>query len=120
MKYIILVIIVSLLFTVIVQGAENNCEQQAKEYQDIHGGYLIFLNSMKSNGAYELCRYCGHWLNLVYTHELGSYYYDTQTNTLIGKTSKDVYDWWVYSTGKESKIWNINNGEHPPFDLIRN
>ena len=103
-------------------GSTDDCEKLAVDYQTEYGGSLIFLNPLNDNGSYELCRYCGHWLNLVYLKDSVGiyYYYDAETNTEIGTTKQSVLDWYKFSTGKDSNIWNISNGEHPPFRLIRN
>ena len=85
----------------------TDCELQAVHYKAIHGGDLIYVNPLQSNGVWELCRYCGHWL--VYIH---GYYLDPETNW----TSNDPTAWY---SDKKSVAWNINKGGHPPFGLIR-
>ncbi len=106
--------IVILIFTTPVQAQiSNDCEELALNYQFEHGGSLIFMNPLKSNGAYELCRYCGHWIN--YAH---GKYYDVESNTTLS-TEQEVKLWYKWNNNKKVEIWDVSI-KHPPFRLIRN
>jgi len=99
-------------FSLPVQGAvqEKNCEELAMAYQQANRGDLIFVMPLQDNGAYVPAgRYAGHWAVL----RPDGVYYDPQDNA-------EGDPWIMSSTGKRSRYWNINKGEHPPFGLIRN
>lgn len=98
------------------QYGDNECELVAKDYQDIYGGYLIFIQPIKDDGAWDLGPYNGHFLNLVWSKELGSYYIDYQSQTLF-KTEDDVLDWYYIMKGKKAVLFNVNK-EHPSFPII--
>jgi len=121
MKKVILVITLAvlLLLTNIYQGADlNNCENLAKEYQNIHGGSMVFIQPVLSNGAYDLGRYNGHWINKVYNKDIqaiGPYYYDVNSGSIMLK-EEEVKRWY----SRPMEMWNIGEGEHPPFSMIRN
>ena len=54
-------------------------------------------------------------INKAYTSSKGVFYYDVASNTTM--YSKDEVSSWY---GRSMEMWDINNGEHPPFNLIRN
>ena len=70
MKMIKLIVVFVLLITVSNVSAMNNCEELARDYQDIHGGSLIFIQPLTASGSYDLGRYNGHWINCVYMPSL--------------------------------------------------
>lgn len=106
-------IVMSLVLLTTPISALNNCEDLAKEFQQTNGGLVIFMNPIKDNGAFELCRYCGHWMNYI-----NNSYYDTQSNTHL-KTIDDVKTWYYWNTGKDVVVWDMST-TRPPFPLARN
>jgi len=111
MKCIITFLIV--LITVSSVGAvANDCEWLAKYYQDGYGGYLIFIQPLKDNGAYDLGAFNGHWLNKAYNKERGIYYYDSQTDNYF-KSESEILDWYELATNKKAVLFNVNQGGVP-------
>jgi len=95
------------ILLLLVIGINNNCLHHALEYQRENGGDLIFVQPLKDNGAYDLGRYNGHWLNLVHGE-----YIDAGSGMILNPPSA-----WFYPV--KSQWWNVNQGQHPPFALIR-
>ena len=112
MRILLLVIIVSILFTSSVSAIANDCEKLAKDYQEEHGGYLIFIQPLKDNGAYDLGAFNGHWLNKAYNKDMGVYYYDSQTDTYL-KTEQNVLNWYKMMSEKKAELFNVNKGGVP-------
>ena len=117
--FLVLLATLCSLLANIGQGSEmNNCEELAKEYLILHGGSMVFIQPILSNGAYDLGRYSGHWINSVYNKDIkaqGRYYYDVYSGSIM-LTEEEVKDWY----GRSMEMWDLGAGEHPPFGLIRN
>jgi len=114
--FVLLAVLCSALAN-IGQGADNNCEELAKEYQNIHGGSMVFIQPILSNGAYDFGRYKGHWINSVYNKSIkaqGRYYYDVYSGSIM-ISEEEVKDWY----GSTMEMWDLEYG-YPPFPLIRN
>lgn len=112
MWYIFLTIILVLAMSPVITvrgevSLSNTCEQDAKDYQDMHGGDMIFIQPLKESGAYDLGRYNGHWIN---------YQNHTYIDAKSGMVLNNPSDWF----DQKSEWWNISQGEHPPFGLYRN
>ena len=97
---------------VISSATPNDCEKLAKDYQDDYGGYLIFIQPLKDNGAYDLGAFNGHWLNKAYNKERGVYYYDLQTGNYF-KSESEILDWYELATNKNAVLSNVNQGGVP-------
>ena len=100
-----LIFIFILVFFSYPAQALNTCEQDALTYQKEHGGSLIFVIPLQSNGAYEDGRYAGHWMNYV-----SGEYIDAGTGTRYISPAM-----WF---DRKSEYWDMSK-EHPPFSLIR-
>ena len=94
----------------------NQCELIAKDYQDKFYGDLIFIQPLKENGAYDFGEYNGHWINRAWNKNQGSYYIDYQSQTYFNSID-EVKIWYNYYTGKNSEVYNINQGG-VPFGII--
>ena len=95
---------------------EGECELVAKEYQKIYGGFLIFIQPLKSNGgAWDLGPYNGAFINKAYNKERGVYYIDYVSQSYFTNES-EILDWYMWRTGKNAVIFNMNDGGTPfPF-----
>lgn len=95
---------------------DEQCELIAKDYRAIYGGDLIFIQPLKDNGAYDLGDYNGAWINKAWNKNQGSYYFDYQSQTYF-QSIDAIKDWYKMMTGKESEVFNVNQGG-VPFSLI--
>lgn len=94
---------------------EGECELVAKEYQKIYGGYLIFIQPLKDNGAWDLGPYNGAFINKAYDKERGIYYIDYMSQSYL-KNESEILEWYYMMTGKKAVIFNMNDGGTPfPF-----
>ena len=117
-KIIIILLLVAILLTTPAdallspdQYQSGQCELVAKDYQRVYGGYLIFIQPLKDNGAYDLGPYNGHMINKAYTKERGIYYIDYVSQSYF-KNESEVLDWY----GGHAIIFNMNEGGTPfPF-----
>jgi hypothetical protein len=107
MKWYFYIII---FFTVITP----NCEYLALAIQEDNGGDLVFIQPLKPNGAYDLGRHNGHWINYFYSQDYGYVYFDGASQNFMS-SKKDVLIWY----GRPAQIFNFYLGERPPFSLIR-
>lgn len=98
------------------QYGNNECELIAKDYQAVHGGYLVFIQPLKSNGAYDLGEYNGHFLNKVYTKEKGLYYIDYYSQIYFNNT-QEISKWYKDTMNKNSEIFDLSV-RRPGFNLI--
>jgi hypothetical protein len=97
------------------QYKEGECELVAKEYQKIYGGYLIFVQPLKDNGAWDLGPYNGAFINKAYNKERGIYYIDYMSQSYF-KNESEILDWYIWRTNKKAVIFNMNDGGTPfPF-----
>ena len=98
-------------------AVDNGCENLAKEYQKLYGGSLVFIQPLKDNGAYDLGRYNGHWLNSVYNKDIkavGRHFYDVYSGSVM-ISDDELKDWY----GRNMEFWDLEYG-YPPFPLVRN
>lgn len=115
----ILVVLLLLIGTVPVHVAvPTDCELKAKQYQQIHNGSMIFIHPVEESGAFVTGDYSGHWINRAYTKTWGIYYFDPSTDTFFGNSTEYIRDVFYRHWGKNIQMWDVNNGEHPPFPLI--
>jgi len=124
-KYIYIFFVVMFITTIYPVSAAiltqtttpNECEKLAKEYQNKHGGELIFIQPLTSSGAYDLGEYNGHWMNKAYSEEIGQYYYDPQSETLFPNDIKVVQRDFENIWNKKVQVFNYNQ-EGLPFPVI--
>ena len=95
---------------------DNQCELIAKDYRDMYDGDLIFIQPLKDNGAYDLGAYNGHWLNKVWNKTQGSFYFDYQSQTYF-QSIDAIKAWYKMMNGKDSEVFNVNQGG-VPFGII--
>ena len=93
---------------------DRDCEKLAKDYQDDHGGYLVLIQPLKANGAYDLGEYNGHWINKAWSKTNGAYYYDSETDTYL-HSEDEVLDWYDWYAGKQAVMFAQ---EEIPFPVI--
>lgn len=118
-KIIVLITFISiLLFSHIGSAADLTCEKQAKEYREIHGGDLIFIQPLKDNGAFDLGEYNGHWMNKAYSKERGFYYYDVESTSYFEDDISQIQYRYYVNTHKKVVVYNVNQ-EVVPFPLFR-
>ena len=94
---------------------EGECELVAKEYQQIYGGSLIFVQPLKDNGALDIGPYNGAFINKAYNKERGIYYIDYVSQTYFTNES-EILEWYMVNNNKKAVIFNMNDGRTPfPF-----
>ncbi len=114
---IIILFILLLLFNIIPAFAEqNNCEGLAKNYQRVHGGDLIFIQPLKSDGTYDFGEYNGHWFNKAYSKERGTFYYDPLTDNYY-KSMDEGRIWWERAWAQKAVVYDINQ-RGAPFAIV--
>lgn len=97
------------------QYKEGECELVAKEYQKIYGGYLIFVQHLKENGAFDLGPYNGWFLNKAYNKERGIYYIDYM-NRIYFNNTQEILESYYRTKGNDAIVYNMNDGGVPfPF-----
>ncbi len=94
------------------QYGDNQCELIAKEYQNEFYGDIIFIIPLKENGAYDLGVNNGYWINKAYSKEQGTYYIDYK-NQLYFQSTDSIKAWYKFMTGKNSEVFNMNQGGAP-------
>ncbi len=114
---IALLILLSLISTVSAlkhpeEYGLNQCELIAKDYQAEYYGDIIFIIPLKENGAYDIGVNNGHWINKAYSKEQGTYYIDYQ-NQLYFQSIDSIKAWYKFMTGKNSEVFNMNQGGAP-------
>ncbi len=90
----------------------NQCELIAKDYQAEYYGDIIFIIPLKENGAYDIGVNNGHWINKAYSKEQGTYYIDYK-NQLYFQSTDSIKAWYKFMTGKNSEVFNMNQGGAP-------
>lgn len=95
----------------------NECELIATDFQEEHGGSLVFVQPLKENGAYDLSEYGGHFLNAVYISGNRQVFYFDWGNQKIFSTLEDAEAWYEGVYGRQVEIWNLAE-EQPPFRII--
>jgi len=122
MKYLLIVIFILLVpqnTMALKQPLEygiNQCELIAKDYQNIYGGSLVWIQPLKDNGAYDLGEYNAHIINRVYIYNEGIIYIDYQSG-FSGHNLSDVGNWYeVYSGNNAFMIFELYK-ERPPFPM---
>jgi len=94
----------------------NQCELIAKDFQNEFGGSLVFIQPLKENGAYDLCDYCGHWINKKYiSGNEKEFFFDWQ-NQRIFSSQTEIKDWWFEYTGNKIEIFELDR-RNPPFGI---
>ena len=89
----------------------NQCELIAKDYQNVYGGSLIWIQPLKDNGAFDLGEYNAHIINKV-----GNNYTDYQTG-FTTKSLNSVQMWYEWEFGKKAVIYDLSN-ERPEFGMV--
>lgn len=109
-KIILILLLLSVINT--VGAEENDCEKEAKDYQNKHYGDLIFIQPLKPNGAFDFGEYNGHWINKAYNKDRGIYYYDVESQNYF-KSESEVLEWYEWYTNKQAVLFNVNQGGVP-------
>jgi hypothetical protein len=92
----------------------NQCELIAKDFQKEFGGSLVFIQPLKENGAYDLCDYCGHWINKKYlSGNQKDFFFDWQAQKIFS-SQIEIENWWFESTGQKIEIFELDRGR-PSF-----
>lgn len=95
----------------------NECELIAKDFQKEFSGSLVFIQPLKSNGAYDLCDYCGHWINKKYISGNKQEFFFDWSSQRIFSSENELKNFWKDSTGNDVEIFELDT-ERPPFALI--
>ncbi len=94
----------------------NQCELIAKDYQDMFFGDIVYIQPLKENGAFDFGAYKGHWINKAWNKERGIYYIDYKSQSYFNSTD-EIKQWYEWVTGKQSMIYNVNQGGGVPFGI---
>ena len=110
--YVVVLLTVVLAILSVTGRAEdsNQCELIAKDYQREYGGSLVLIQPLKDNGAYDLGRYSGHWINHV-----GIDYIDHGTGISF-MTKDNVLEWYEWQTGRTAVLFDLGE-KRPPFPI---
>jgi hypothetical protein len=120
MKEIFIVIVLCLLVTPVFalklpwEYGPDQCELIAKDYRAVYGGQLVLIQPLKDNGAYDLGKFNGHWINKVPSRG-GYYFYDYQYNRTF-QNKQEILSWYMTTTGRKAVVFDLDEG-HPPFSL---
>ena len=90
----------------------NQCELVAKDFQKEFGGSLVFIQPLRADGSYDLCDYCGHWINKKYVSgNQKEYFFDYGLQKIFSSKNelKNQYG--------NVAIFELDK-EHPPFAII--
>lgn len=97
----------------------NECELIAKDFQKEYGGSLIWIApKYPSSGAWVLGEYSAHLINYKYMSGNRESYYIDYGNQRIFETKEQVALWYKTESGYDSEIFNLGDGERPPYSLI--
>ncbi len=95
----------------------NQCELIAKDFQKEFGGSFVFIQPLQADGSYNLCDFCGHWINKKYiSGNEQEYFFDWSTQQIFS-SEIEIQNYWFESTGNNVKIFDLSQ-EHPPFAII--
>jgi len=95
----------------------NECELIAKDFQREFGGSLVFVAPIDSDGSYEACDSCGHWLNKKYISGNNKVYFFDYGNQRIFESTDEIKQFlWDY-TFQKVDVFELDRG-HPPFAII--
>jgi hypothetical protein len=95
----------------------NQCELIAKDFQREHYGSLIFMQPLKSNGAWDLGEYNGHFINRYYNYSQKKELWIDYGNNLMFNSSQEAEDFFEMIWGKDYILFDLGK-EHPPFPMI--
>lgn len=96
---------------------DNQCELIAKDFQKEFGGSLVFIQPLKSNGAYDLCDFCGHWINKKYiSGSKKEYFFDWQHQKIFS-SKEEIISMFHDSISINVEVFELDK-EHPPFAII--
>ncbi len=96
---------------------DNQCELVAKDFQKEFGGSLVFVQPLKADGAYDLCDYCGQWMNKKYiSGNQKEFFFDCQ-HQKIYSSKEEIINLFKDNLNINIKVFELDK-EHPPFALI--
>jgi hypothetical protein len=94
----------------------NQCELVAKDFQKEFGGSLVFIQPLKSNGDYDLCDYCGHWINKKYiSGNKKEFYFDWQHQKIFN-SKEEIKSLFHDNLSIDVEIFDLSK-EYPPFAI---
>jgi len=96
--------------------AYSECELVAKDFRTSFGGDMVFIQPLKSNGAFEFSEYNGHWINRLYIQGNKKHFYFDWSNQLIFENKAEIKNWYKYQTEKDSEIYIISI-DNVPFSI---
>lgn len=105
----------------VVQKYNNDivCEAISKQFQLKYDGDLLYIAPQDNKGTWILGEYSGHFANKVYLKSLDKIVYVDYQLQMIFDTKEELRDMWLKSRNyTRGEIYNLNQGEHPPFALI--
>lgn len=99
----------------------NQCELIAKDFQKEAGGSLVWIQPLKSNGAYDLGGYKAHIINKIYISDFegvgATVYFDYSDGSVHMYSKDDVKRWYENLWGKKVEVFDLSE-ERPPFSMI--
>lgn len=95
----------------------NQCELIAKDFQREYNGSLIFMQPLKSNGAWDLGEYNGHFINRYYNYTLKKELWIDYGNNLTFNSSQEAEEFFEMIWDKDYILIDLGK-EHPPFPMI--
>ena len=120
-----LLLLIVLIFLIIPANAlkapsdynYGECELIAKDFQREFGDSLVFVAPLNSDGSYEACDSCGHWLNKKYISANNKVYFFDYGNQRIFESTDEIKQFlWDY-TFQKVDVFELDRG-HPPFAII--
>lgn len=95
------------------------CEAISKQFQLKYGGDLLYIAPQDDRGAWILGEYSGHFANKVYLKSLNKVVYVDYQLQIMFDSKEELKDMWLKSRNyTHGEIYNLNQGERPPFALI--
>lgn len=95
----------------------NECELIAKDFQQEHWGSLIFMQPLKSNGAWDLGEYNSHFINRYYNNSQKKELWIDYGNNLTFNSSREAEDFFEMIWNKDYVLFDMGK-EHPPFNMV--
>ncbi len=100
-----------------VSTPNNTCELTARQFQNVYGGDLVFLQPLDSTGNYDFGDYNGHWINYVWYEPFNRSYYIDYVNQRVFNTKDEVIQFEKKTTGANYVLYDVNT-ETIPFPII--
>lgn len=96
----------------------NECELTAKDFHNEFGGSLVFIQPLKTNGAYDLSDYGGHFINKRYVSgNKQEFFFDGGIQKIF--SSQEEMETWYEDIYFGTKVETFElDKRYPPFGII--